>query len=166
MVAPLAIAAGKKAAPVARAAARKAGDNPAGSLFLVVLAGAVLIQGVKNLPDLGSFLWGKLPVPDLGFVKAPYTWTREAIETTAALNDEVISGFEQIGPEQDPIERLIFGEDWSVEVYSSDYYEQVHYDDAGVPVAVPVEINRPGTAQKAYRGARTGLFTGLFNRGW
>jgi hypothetical protein len=145
MAAPLAIAAGKKAAPVARAAARKAADNPAGSIFLLVLAGAVLIQGVKNLPDLGSFLWGKLPVPDLGFVKAPYTWTREAIETTAALNDEVLTGFERIGPEEDPLEQRFFGS----------------FAGAG-----PDEIEEPGDWQKAYRGARTGLFTGLFNRGW
>jgi len=158
MVAPAAIV-GKKAVT-------KAADNPAATVFMAVVVGAVLIQGVKNLPDLGSFLWDKLPVPDLGFVKAPYTWTREAIETTAALNDEVITGFEQIGPDQDPLERLIFGEDLSLEVYSSDYYSQVHYDAAGLPVAVPVEINRPGTAQTAYRGARSGLFTGLFNRGW
>jgi hypothetical protein len=138
MVVPLAAVAGKKAV-------NKAADNPAGSIFLVVLVGAVLIQSVKNLPDLGSFLWGKLPVPDLGLVKAPYTWTREAIETTAALNDEVITGFEQIGPEQDPVEQKLFGS----------------FARAG-----PDEIEEPGDWQKAYRGARTGLFTGLFNRGW
>jgi hypothetical protein len=158
MVAPAAI--------VGKRAASKAADNPAATVFMAVVVGAVLIQGVKNLPDLGGFLWDKLPVPDLGFVKKPYTWTREAIETTAALNDEVLTGFERIGPDQDPLERLIFGEDLSLEVYSSDYYGRVHYDAAGLPVAVPVEINRAGTAQKAYRGARTGLFTGLFNRGW
>jgi hypothetical protein len=148
------------AAPIAKAAARKAADNPAGSIFLVVLVGAVLIQGVKNLPSLFPRL------PGVGVVTAPFKWTKEAIAITAALNDEVLTGFEQIGPDRDPLERLIFGEDLSLEVYSSDYYDQVHYDVAGVPVAVPVEINRPGTAQQAYRGARTGLFTGLFNRGW
>jgi len=142
MAAPIAIAAGKKAAPVARAAARKATDNPAGSIFLVVLVGAVLIQGVKNLPSL----FPKFPkLPGVGVVTAPFTWTKEAIEITAALNDEVITGFDQVGPEQDPLERRIFGS----------------FAGAG-----PDEIEEPGDWQKAYRGARTGLFTGLFNRGW
>jgi len=130
-------------APVAVAAGKKAIENPAGSLIMMVLVGAVLIQGVKNLPNLADFLLGKIPGADI--VKAPFVWTREAIETTAALNDEVITGFDQIGPEQDPVERFFFADDFSVEVYE------------------PGEI---GTAQKAYRGARTGLFTGLFNRGW
>ena len=142
MVVPVAIAAGvagKKAAPVAKAAARKAADNPAGSIFLVVLAGAVLIQGFKNLPSL-------LPkLPGVGIVTAPFKWTKEAIEITAAYNDEVIIGFEQIGPQQDPVESKIFGS----------------FEGAG-----PDEIEEPGDWQKAYRGARTGLFTGLFNRGW
>jgi len=135
MVAPVAIAAAKKAAPVAR----KAAENPAGSIFLVVLVGAVLIQGFKNLPSLFPKL------PGVGIVTAPFKWTKEAIEVTAAYNDEVITGFEQIGPQQDPIERKIFGS----------------FAGAG-----PDEIEEPGDWQKAYRGARTGLFTGLFNRGW
>jgi len=139
MAAPLAIAAGRKAAPVAKAAARKAADNPAGSIFLVVLAGAVLIQGVKNLPSLFPKL------PGVGVVTAPFKWTKEAIEITAAYNDEVITGFEQIGPEEDPLERQFFGS----------------FAGAG-----PDEMEEPGDWQKAYRGARTGLFTGLFNRGW
>ena len=139
MAAPIAIAAGRKAAPVAKAAARKAADNPAGSLFLVVLVGAVLIQGVKNLPSLFPKL------PGVGVVTAPFKWTKEAIEITAALNDEVITGFEQIGPKEDPVERFFFADDFSVEVY---------------------EPGEMGTVQKGYRGARTGLFTGLFNRGW
>ena len=129
-------------APMAAAAGRKAAENPGASILLLVLAGAVVLQGVKNLPNLGEFVWNKVVPFD---VTAPIDWTREAIETTAALNDEVITGFDKIGPEQDPVERFFFADDFSVEVYQ------------------PGEM---GTAQKAYRGARTGLFTGLFNRGW
>jgi len=142
MVAPVAIVAGKKAAPVARAAARKAAENPTGSILLLVLAGAVVIQGVRNLPNLGEWAWNRVIPFD---VTAPFDYTKEAIEITAALNDEVITGFEQIGPEEDPIERFFFADDFSVEVY---------------------EPGEMGTAEKAYRGARTVLFTGLFNRGW
>jgi len=131
MVAPVAIIAGKKAA-----------DNPGASIFLLVLAGAVLIQGVKNLPNFGEWAWNKVIPWD---VTAPFDYTKEAVELTAALNDEVITGFEQIGPKQDPLERRIFGS----------------FAGAG-----PDEIEEPGDWQKAYRGARTGLFTGLFNRGW
>jgi len=131
MVAPAAVAVGKKAA-----------QNPAGSVFLIVLVGAVLIQGVKNLPNLGEWAWNRVIPFD---VTAPFDYTMEAIQTTAALNDEVLTGFEKIGPKQDPVERFFFADEFSVEVY---------------------EPGEMGTAQKAYRGARRGLFTGLFNRGW
>jgi hypothetical protein len=127
--------------PIA-AAGKKAADNPAGAIFLVVLAGAVLVQGVKNLPDLGKILFRNLPGSDI--VAKPIEWTWESIQTTAALNNDVITGFEKIGPSDDPIERFVFGEDLGVEVYG------------------PREMS---TAQKAYRGGRLGLFLGSFYRG-
>ena len=153
MVVPVAIVAGKKAAPVARAAARKATENPAGSVFLAVLVGAVLLQGAKNLPGLGEWGWNRIVPFD---VTAPFDYTMEAIETTAALNQDVIMGFEGITPAQDPIEGFFFGDDLSVEVYPPAYYTQEHYDDEGVPVAVPVEIDRADfliEAQQRERGA-------------
>lgn len=130
MVAPAAVAAGKKAA-----------DNPAGSVFLAILAGAVLLQGIKKLPNFGEYAWNRVVPFD---VTKPFDVTMEAIETTAALNDEVLTGFEKISEERkDPLENFIFGDD--IEVY---------------------EPGEMGTIQQAYQGARTGLFTGLFNRGW
>ena len=129
-------------APVAVAVGKKAADNPAGSIFLLVLAGAVLIQGVKNLPNFGEWAWNKAIPFD---VTAPFDYTKEAIAIAAAYNDDVITGFDRIGPKQDPLERRLFGS----------------FAGAG-----PDEIEEPGAWQKAYRGARTGLFTGLFNRGW
>jgi len=126
-------------APVAIAAGRKAAENPGAAVFLAVLVGAVLIQGVKNLPSLFPRL------PGAGIVTTPYKWTKEAIETTAALNDEVVTGFDQISEKnQDPLENLIFGEDLSLEVYE------------------PGEISG---LQTAYRGARKGLFAGAWSRG-
>ena len=130
------------AAPAAIAAGKKAADDPAGSLFLAVLVGAVLLQGVKNLPAFGEWAWNKAVPFD---VTAPFDKTMEAIETTAALNDEVLGGIDQISEQnQDPLETLIWGEDLSLEVYE------------------PGEISG---LQKAYRGARTGLFTGAWSRG-
>ena len=128
-------------APVAVAAGKTAADNPAGTIFLAVLVGAVLLQGAKNLPNFFEWGWNRVVPFD---VTAPIDYTMEAIETTAALNEEVYEGIDQIsGKNQDPLENFIFGDD--VEVYE------------------PGDI---GTVQKAYQGARTGLFTGLFNRGW
>jgi hypothetical protein len=129
-------------APVAVAAGKRAADNPAGTVFLAVLAGAVLLQGVKNLPNFGEWAWNKAIPFD---VTAPFDKTMEAIETTAALNDEVLAGFDQISENnQDPLETFIFGEDLSLEVYE------------------PGEISG---LQTAYRGARKGLFAGAWARG-
>jgi len=128
-------------APVAVAAGKRAADNPAGTVFLAVLAGAVLLQGVKNLPNFGEWAWNKAIPFD---VTAPIDKTYEAIKITAALNEDVLEGFENVSEERkDPLENFIFGDD--VEVY---------------------EPGEMGAVQKAYVGARTGLFTGLFNRGW
>ena len=126
---------------MAIAAGKKAAENPTGTIFLAVLVGAVLLQGVKNLPNFGEWAWNKAVPFD---VTAPFDKTYEAIQTTAALTAQVITGFEDISTKrQDPLENFIFGDD--VEVY---------------------EPGEMGTVQKAYVGARTGLFTGLFNRGW
>ena len=130
------------AAPAAIAAGKKAADNPAGSVFLAVLVGAVLLQSVKNVPRLFEWGWNQAVPFDVTW---PLDKTKEAIETTAALNDTVIQGFEDISKNnQDPLEVLIFGEDLSLEVYE------------------PGEISG---LQQAYRGARKGLFTGSWARG-
>lgn len=121
--------------------ARKAAENPGGSIFLAVLVGAVLFQGVKKLPGFPEWAWNKVVPFD---VTKPIDKTREAIETTAALNDEVLEGFESISRDrQDPLENYIFGDD------VEGAYE-------------PGEISG---WQKAYQGARGGLFRGLWFRG-
>jgi len=127
-------------APVAVAAGKKAAENPAGSLFLAVLVGAVLLQGVKNLPNFGEYLWNKLPLPD---VTAPIDYTYKAIKTAAELNEGVEEGFDFIGPrQQDPLETFIFGDE-------------------------PFESYEPGemsAAHIAYAGARKNLFMGAWYR--
>jgi hypothetical protein len=130
------------AAPVAIAAGKKAAENPGAAVFLAVLVGAVLLQGVKKLPNLGEYAWNKVVPFDVTW---PVDKTREAIETTAALNDDVLTGFEQISEKnEDPLENLIFGEDLSLEVYE------------------PGEISG---FQEVYRAARNNLFRGAWSRG-
>ena len=133
---------------MAAAAVKKAAGNPAASVFLAVLVGAVVLQGVKNipevLPDFLKYLWGKVPVlPDID-VTAPVDYTYKAIKITAALNEEVYEGIEQISAKnQDPFESFIFGdEDFNV-------YE-------------PGEV---GAIQTAYRGARDNLVRAAWTRG-
>jgi len=149
MAAPIAIAAGRKAAPAARAAARKAADNPGAVLLIGAIGLVMLTRAVKALPT----------IPDVSgavdAVKAPFDLLRGEI-------DELInppSG--QFSP-SDPLAELrqdamtvqrftnrstaflggiVQGPD--MDDPGPEYYGRVHYDDAGVPVAVPVEINRP-----------------------
>lgn len=129
-------------APAAVAAGRKAADNPAGSIFLAVLVGAVLLQGAKNLPRLFEWGWNEIIPFD---VTAPIDKTYEAIQITAALNDEVLTGFEKITEKnEDPLENFLFGEDLSLEVYEPGERSALH---------------------EAYVGARAGLFRGAWSRG-
>lgn len=129
-------------APVAIAAGKKAADNPAGTVFLGVLVGAVLLQGVKNLPNFGEWAWNKAVPFD---VTAPFDYTYKAIETTAALNDEVLTGFERISEKnEDPLENFLFGEDLSIEVYEPGERSALH---------------------QAYEAARNNLFRAAWSRG-
>ena len=141
---------------MAIAGAKKAADNPAGSIFLAVLVGAVLLQGIKKIiPDLPDWrrLWDALPIPDFPDVTYPLDKTYEAIQITAALNEEILEGFENISDEgKDPIQNWVFGGD------------NRDYDDLSVEVWEKGEM---GAVEKAYVGAiHKGLFPGVFNRGW
>lgn len=131
MVAPVAAVVGKKAAS-------KAVDNPGTTIFLAVLAGAVLLQGLKNLPNLGEWGWNQLVPFD---VTKPFDVAKESVLETWEQQSEITESFEEITPAQDPLERLIFG------------------DFSGA--LGPDEEEQFGFWQTGYRGARTGLFTGL-----
>jgi len=149
MVAPVAIAAGRKAAPVAKAAAKKASDN-SGAVLLIGAIGLLMVtQVAKKLPT----------VPDVSGlvdrVNAPFNWVDREID---ALRNPPSGSFSWQDPlaelRQDArqVQRVFkrgkaftdaalggFDEDDGL---GQDYYGRVHYDDSGVPVAVPVDINR------------------------
>ena len=148
MVAPVAIAAGKKAAPVARAAARKATDNPGAALLIGAIGLVMLSRAVKSIPT----------IPDLSgavdIAAAPFDWVGGEID---ALRNPPSGQFSPSDPfaelQQDAmtVKRftntstaflggVVQGPD--MDDPGPEYYGKVHYDDAGVPVAVPVDINR------------------------
>lgn len=127
MVAPAAVAAGKKAA-----------DNPAASVFLAVLVGAVLLQGVKKLPNLGELVWNRFVPFD---VTAPIDYTIESVKDTWETEFELQQRIIDITSGDDPVERAFFG------------------DFSGALGPEDEEIF--GFWQTGYRGAREGLFLGM-----
>jgi len=149
MAAPVAIAAAKKAAPVARAAARKATDNPGAVLLIGAIGLVMLTRAVKALPTIPDIS------PAVDIARAPFDWLG------GELDDLINPPSGQFSP-SDPLAQLrqdamtvkrftnrstaflggiVQGPD--MDDPGPEYYGRVHYDDAGVPVAVPAEINRP-----------------------
>ena len=159
MVAPVAIAAGKKAAPVARAAARKVADNPDAALLIGVI-GLVVVGSMLNraaglpgelLGDVGETLggawdrfreFGEVDIPNLTkrALLYPSELTDEAVAAVWGQSRSVVTGFWQGDlDEDDP---------------GPEYYGRVHYDQSGVPIAVPAEVNRTAKGiGRAIRGA-------------
>lgn len=130
--------------PVAKAAAkvgRKAANDPGNAILIGVVALVMFTNAVKKLPKLPG-------------VRKPFDWTR------SEFDDLMNPPSGQFSP-KDPLAELrqdaatvqrftnrstaflggIFqGPD--MDDPGPEYYSKVHYDDSGVPVAVPVEINR------------------------
>jgi len=139
--------------PVAKAAAkvgRKAASDP-GSAVLIGVIGLVIVgtmfKRAAGLPGevLGD-AWsrfrkfGEADIP--GFTSRallyPSQLTDEAVSATWGQSKSVVSGFWQGElDEDDP---------------GPEYYGKVHYDAAGVPIAVPVETDR--TAKNIGRAIR------------
>ena len=135
-------------APVAKAAARKVPSDPGAAILIGVVALVMFTNVVKKIP--------KLPVVTgaVETVRKPFDWT--VSEFDELLNPP--SG--QFSP-SDPLAELR-QDAMTVKRYTNtstaflggivqgpdlddpgpEYYGRVHYDPAGVPVAVPVEINR------------------------
>ena len=148
MVAPVAIAAGMKAAPAARAAARKATDNPGGAVLIGVVALVMLANVVKKIPTIPD-VSGAVDV-----AKAPFDWTTEAVEKLinppsgqfspsdplAELRQDAMTVKRFTNRSTAFLGGIAQGPD--MDDPGPEYYGRVHYDDTGVPVAVPVEINR------------------------
>jgi len=155
MVAPVAIAAGKKAAPLAR----KAADNPDAMLLIGVIGLVVvgsMMKRAAGLPgeligNVGETLggawdrfreFGEVDVPDLTnrALLWPSEVTNDALAAAWGQSRSVVTGFWQGDlDEDDP---------------GPEYYGKVHYDQSGVPIAVPTEVNRTAKGiGRAIRGA-------------
>lgn len=136
MVAPAAVAAGKKAA-----------ENPGPAILIGVVALVVVSTMVKKAAGLpgealgavGDALgmgwdrfreFGEVDIPELTdrALLYPAELTDQATEAAWRQSRSVVSGFWQGElDEDDP---------------GPEYYGKVHYDAAGVPIAVPVETDR------------------------
>ena len=123
---------------MAVAAGKKAAENPAGSLFLAVLVGAGLLQGVKNLPNFGEWAWNRVVPFD---VTAPIDYTIRSVKDTWETEFELQQRIIDITPAEDPVERALFG------------------DFSGA--LGPEDEEQFGFWQTGYRGAREGLFLGM-----
>jgi hypothetical protein len=159
MVAPLAIAAGKKAAPVARAAARKVADEPANAILRGVI-GLVVVGSMLNraaglpgelLGDVGDKLGGAWDrFRQFGEVDIPNLTTKALLYPTEVTNDALAAGYRQ--------SRSVVTGFWQGDLDQDEpgpeYYGRVHYDDSGVPIAVPAEVDRTAKSiGRAIRGA-------------
>jgi len=149
MAAPLAMAAGRKAAPVARAAARKATDNPGAVLLIGAIGLVMLTRAVKAIPA----------IPDVSgavdIARAPFDWLGSEIgelinppsgqfspsDPLAELRQDAMTVKRWTNRSTAFLGGVVQGPD--MDDPGPEYYGRVHYDDADVPVAVPVEINRP-----------------------
>ena len=147
-------------APVAKAAARKAASDPGAAVLIGVVALVVVSTMVKKaaglpgevLGDLGGALgagWDRFR--EFGEVDIP-EFTDRALEYPAELTDKAVAAA------WDQSRSVVTGF-WQGELNEDDpgpeYYTKTYYDDSGVPIAVPVEINR--TAKGIGRGIRRAI---------
>ena len=128
--------------------ARKAAQEPGAVLLVAGIAALVLLRGVKALPDL----------PDIGgvvdTVKKPADWVEGEwdrlwnppsgqfswSDPLAELRQDAMTVKRYTNRSTAFLGGIVQGED--MDDPGPEYYGRVHYDDQGVPVAVPVEINR------------------------
>jgi len=159
MVAPVAIAAGKKAVPVAKAAARKAADDPANAILIGVI-GLVVVGSMLNraaglpgqlLGNVGETLGGAWDrFREFGEVDVPEFTTRALQYPSEVTNDAIAAAWDQ----SRSVVRGFWQGDLDEDDPGPEYYGRVHYDNAGVPIAVPTEINRTAKGiGRAIRGA-------------
>jgi len=146
MVAPVAIAAGKKAA-----------DNPGAVLLIGVIGLVMLSRAVKaiptipTIPDIGEMLGGAWDrFREFGEVDIPNLTNRALLYPSEVTNDAIAAAWGQ--------SRSVVTGFWQGDLDEDDpgpeYYGKVHYDQSGVPIAVPAEVDRTAKGiGRAIRGA-------------
>jgi len=131
MVAPVAIAAGKKAA-----------DNP-GAVLLIGVIGLVMlsraVKAIPTIPDIGETLGGAWDrFREFGEVDVPNLTNRALLYPSEVTNDAIAAAWGQ--------SRSVVTGFWQGDLDEDDpgpeYYGRVHYDQSGVPIAVPTEVDR------------------------
>jgi len=135
-------------APVAKAAARKAASDPGATVLIGVLALVMFTNLVKKIPRLPA-VSGAVET-----VRAPFDWTVSEFDDLfnppsgqfspsdplAELRQDAMTVKRWTNTSTAFLGGIVQGPD--MDDPGPEYYGQVHYDDAGVPVAVPVEIDR------------------------
>ena len=139
-------------APVAKAAVRKVATDPGAVVLFGVVALVVVSTMVKQAAALPGEALGaawssfrQFGEADVGratdwLLIQPSELADRALETAWSQGRSVWGGIMQGALEDDP---------------GPEYYARVHYGPGGVPVAVPVEINR--TAKGIGRGIRRAI---------
>jgi len=140
-------------APVAKAAARKAASDPGAAVLVGVIALVVVSTMVKKAAGLpGEALgaaWSRFR--EFGEVDVGKATTKALVYPAELTDKAVAAAWGQ--------SRSVVTGFWQGELDEDDpgpeYYGRVHYDPSGVPIAVPVEINR--TAKGIGRAIRRGI---------
>jgi len=175
MVAPVAVAVGKKAGTVAKTAARKTADDPTNAILIgvvgLVVVGTMLNRAAGLSGELLGGAWNRiagLPGELLGGARetlgeawfgfrkfgeedVPNLTTKVLLYPSEATNDALAAAWGQ--------SRSVVSGFWQGALDEDDpgpeYYGKVHYDPSGVPIAVPTEVDR--TAKGIGRAIRSGL---------
>jgi len=136
------------AAPVAKAAARKAANDPGAVVLIGVVALVMFTNVVKKIPTLPG-VSGAVQT-----VRKPFDWTVSEFDELmnppsgqfspsdplAELRQDAMTVKRYTNTSTAFLGGIVQGPD--LDDPGPEYYGRVHYDPAGVPVAVPVEINR------------------------
>ena len=135
-------------APMAAAAGRKAAENP-GAMVLIGVVGLVMFTNVvKQIPKFPG-VTGALET-----ARKPFDWTVSEFDQLmnppsgqfspsdplAELRQDAMTVKRYTNTSTAFLGGIVQGPD--LDDPGPEYYGRVHYDPAGVPVAVPVEINR------------------------
>ena len=135
-------------APVAKAAARKAANDPGAVVLIGVVALVMFTNVVKKIPTLPG-VSGAVQT-----VRKPFDWTVSEFDELmnppsgqfslsdplAELRQDAMTVKRFTNTSTAFLGGIVQGPD--LDDPGPEYYGRVHYDPMGVPVAVPVEINR------------------------